>query len=478
MERHKMFIGGAWRHARAEISVINPSDGEVIATVPRGKAADVDMAVRAGHAALAGDWGQLDATSRGRLLLCLAELIRRDAEKLAELESSDVGKPLSQARADAAVCARYFEYYGAAADKVHGETIPLSQGFVAFTVWEPYGVTGHMVPWNYPMQMIGRSVAPALAMGNAIVLKPAEDASLTALALAALAQEAGFPAGSFNVVTGIGEEAGAALAAHPGIGHISFTGSTEVGSLVQSFAAKNAVPVTLELGGKSPQIVFADADFSTAASIIVRGITQNAGQTCSAGSRVLIEDHAYDEFTAILADRFRSVQVGAADQDLDLGPVINANQLHRIHSYLDLARRDGLSILAEGCFASNLPPGGFYVRPTLIGDVPPDHRLAQEEIFGPVLVAIRFRDEADALRIANGTPYGLVAGIWTNDIGRALRLARRVTSGQVFINNYGAGGGVELPFGGTKRSGHGREKGFVALYGYGSLKTIVIRHGA
>jgi len=478
MEQRRMFIGGAWHRAGAELPVVNPSDGQVFATVPRGDASDIDGAVQAGHAGLAGDWGRLDATARGRLLLRLADLIRRDAEKLARLESLDVGKPLSQARADAAVCARYFEYYGMAADKVHGETIPLPEGFLAITVWEPHGVTAHIVPWNYPMQMTGRSVAPALAMGNAIVLKPAEDTSLTALALAELAEEAGFPAGIFNVVTGLGEEAGAALTAHPGVGHVSFTGSTEVGTLVQAAAARNAVPVTLELGGKSPQVVFADADFDTAAGIIVRGITQNAGQTCSAGSRVLIQDEVYDQFTAVLAERFRTVRVGAADQDLDLGPVVNPNQRQRIMGYLDLARQDGLPILAEGSLCSNLPREGFYVRPTLIGDVPPDHRLAQEEIFGPVLVAIRFRDEADALRIANGTPYGLVAGIWTNDLGRALRLARRVTAGQVFINNYGAGGGVELPFGGTKHSGHGREKGLVALHGFGSLKTIVIRHGA
>ncbi|MDA8252942.1 MAG: aldehyde dehydrogenase family protein, partial [Rhodospirillales bacterium] len=270
---------------------------------------------------------------------------------------------------------------------------------------------------------------------------------------------------------------GAALAAHPGIGHVSFTGSTEVGGLVQAAAARNAVPVTLELGGKSPQIVFADAELEAAAATVVRAISQNAGQTCSAGSRVLIEDGLYDRFTDDLARRFRALRAGAASQDLDLGPVVNEAQQARIARYLDIARRDGLPILAEGEIGTNVPHGGFYVRPTLIGEVPPDHVLAQEEIFGPVLVAIRMRDEAEAIRIANGTPYGLVAGVWTRDIGRALRIARQVKSGQVFINNYGAGGGVELPFGGTKRSGHGREKGFEALYGFGSLKTIAIRHG-
>lgn len=478
MAAHQNYIGGLWTGSAATLPVINPSDGVPMAEIARGGAGEIDAAVRAGHEAMHGPWGKLDALSRGRLLLRLSELIRRDTEALAKAESEDVGKPLTLARNDAAVCARYFEYYGAAADKVHGDTIPFQRGFTVLTFYEPHGVTGHIVPWNYPLQMTGRSVAPSLAMGNAIVLKPAEDTSLTALMLARLAEEAGFPAGVFNVVTGLGEEAGAALSAHPGIGHVSFTGSREVGVLIQSAAARNTIPVTLELGGKSPQVVFADADAADAATTIVRGITQNAGQTCSAGSRVLIEDSIYGRFTDQLAEKFRALRVGSASQDLDLGPVVNANQKARIERYLDLARRDGLPILAEGQFSTNLPPGGFYVKPTLIGDVPPDHPLAQEEIFGPVLVAIRFRDEQDAVRIANGTPYGLAAGVWTSDVGRSLRLARAIESGQVFVNNYGAGGGVELPFGGTKGSGHGREKGFEALYAFGSLKTVTIRHGA
>ncbi len=478
MESQQQFIGGEWRTASEGIPVINPSDGTVMARIARGTAADVDDAVRAAQAARAGEWGSLDATARGRLLCRFADLIRRDAEAIARIESEDVGKPLTLARNDVAVCARYFEYYGTAADKVHGETIPFQPGFTVLTVWEPHGVTGHIVPWNYPLQMTGRSVAPALAMGNAILLKPAEDTSLSALALARLAEEAGFPRGAFNVVTGLGEEVGAALSAHPGIGHISFTGSNEVGAKIQAAAARNAVPVTLELGGKSPQIVFADAGLADAASTIVKAVTSNAGQTCTAGSRVLIEDGIYDDFTADLARRFQALKVGAAEQDLDLGPVVNAAQKLRIEGYLQVAERDGLSVLAQGSIGTNVPVGGFYVRPTLIGDVPPDHVLAQEEIFGPVLVAIRVKDEADAVRVANATPYGLCAGVWTGDVGRAFRVAHKVQSGQVFINNYGAGGGVELPFGGVKRSGHGREKGFEALYGCATLKTIVLRQGA
>jgi aldehyde dehydrogenase (NAD+) len=478
MNAHQHFIGGDWVGGGATIPVINPSDGQVMAEIARGGAAEIDRAVAAAEAAMAGEWGRLDAVSRGRLLLRLAELIRRDADALARLESEDVGKPLTLATNDVQVCARYFEYYGGAADKVHGDTIPFQNGFTVMTVYEPHGVVGVIVPWNYPLQMTGRSVAPALAMGNAVVLKPAEDTSLTALHLAKLAAEAGFPAGALNVVTGLGEEAGAALAQHPGIHHISFTGSREVGTLIQAAAARNTIPVTLELGGKSPQVVFADADLAEAGAVITKAIAQNAGQTCSAGSRVIVEDAIYDRFTADLAARFEALKVGAATQDLDLGPVVNAKQCARVQGYIDLARKDGLSILAEGGLGTNLPEAGFYVRPTLIGDVPPDHRLAQEEIFGPVLVAIRVRDEAEALAVANGTQYGLAAGIWTADLGRALRLSRGVKSGQVFINNYGAGGGVELPFGGVKGSGHGREKGFEALYGFGTLKTIAIKHGS
>ncbi|MCK1668932.1 aldehyde dehydrogenase family protein [Bradyrhizobium sp. 153] len=477
MDVHQHYIAGRWVASAKTLDVINPSDGTKIAEIARGGASEIDAAVAAAQAARKGPLGKLDAVSRGRLLLKLAELIRRDAEKLAKLESEDVGKPMTVALGDVAVCARYFEYYGAAADKVHGETIPFQNGFTVMTFYEPHGVTAHIVPWNYPLQMTGRSVAPSLAMGNAIVLKPAEDTSLSALALAKLAEEAGFPPGVFNVVTGLGEEAGAALSVHPGIGHVSFTGSREVGRLIQTAAARNTIPVTLELGGKSPQVVFADAPLEDAGATIVKGIVHNSGQTCSAGSRVLIQDDIYEEFTNQLAKRFKALRVGSASQDLDLGPVVNAAQQTRIEGYLETARRNGLQILAEGSFGTNLPSGGYYVKPTLIGNVPAEHALAQEEIFGPVLVALRFRDEEEALRIANGTPYGLVAGVWTSDLGRSLRLSRNIEAGQVFVNNYGAGGGVELPFGGVKGSGFGREKGFEALYGFGVLKTVTIRHG-
>ncbi len=477
--RKDILIGGDWLAPATHetIAVINPSDGQTIGEIARSGSADIDAAVKAARAALEGPWGRLPAVERGRLLMKLSGAVADQHDALSLAEAADTGKPLRQARADITALSRYFEFYAGACDKVHGETLPYLDGYTVMTFREPFGVTGHIIPWNYPAQILGRSVGAALAMGNACVVKPAEDASLSTLMVGQLALDVGFPPGAFNIVPGYGEEAGAALAGHPDIDHISFTGSPEIGTLVQIAAAKHHRPVTLELGGKSPQLVFADADQEAALPFIVGGIVQNAGQTCSAGSRVLVQAQIYDRFVDAVAQRFKGLRVGASDMDLDVGPVISAAQKTRVNSYLDLARRDGLEFLGEGSIAPNAPPDGFYVTPTVIGDVPPDHRLAQEEIFGPVLVAMRFRDEAEALHLANATPYGLVAGIWTNDGGRQLRLAKALKSGQVFINNFGAGGGVELPFGGVKRSGHGREKGFEALFHFSALKTVAIKHG-
>ncbi|MBL0299097.1 MAG: aldehyde dehydrogenase family protein [Betaproteobacteria bacterium] len=473
-----LFIAGRWQAAAGggTLPLTNPSDGSLLAQIARGQAADVDAAVAAAQAALQGDWGALTAAERGRLLLKMSALVLAQADELARLEALDVGKPLKQGRADAVALARYLEFYGGAADKVHGETIPFANGYTAFTLREPHGVTAHIVPWNYPMQIIGRSVGAALAMGNACVLKPAEEACLTALAFARIAQAAGLPAGALNVVPGLGEEAGAALSAHPGVRHVSFTGSVAVGALIQAAAAKNAVPVTLELGGKSPQLVFADADLEAALPFLVNAGIQNAGQTCSAASRILVQRPVFDTVVQRMAERYRALRVGPALDDPDVGPVISSRQQEIVEGYLALVRDSGLHIAAQAPLPPGLPSGGCWVRPTLVADVNPAHRLAQEEIFGPVQALIPFDDEAEALAIANGTPYGLVAGVWTRDGSRALRLARRLQCGQVFVNNYGAGGGIELPFGGVKHSGHGREKGFEALYGFSSLKTVAIKH--
>ncbi len=474
---HLCFIAGQWRPAQegATLPLTNPSDGSEICHIARGQSADIDAAVAAAQAAQEGAWGETSATERGRILTRLGQVISQNVDRLAALEVMDVGKPLTQARADAVALARYCEFYGGAADKITGDTIPYMNGYTVFTLREPFGVTGHIVPWNYPMQIIGRSVGAALAMGNSCVLKPAEEACLTALAFAHLAAEAGLPAGALNVVPGLGAEAGAALSGHAGVQHISFTGSVATGALVQAAAAKNVVPVTLELGGKSPQIVFADADLDAALPFLVNAGIQNGGQTCSAASRILVERPVYEAVKARMAAAYADLTVGPAAEDLRLGPLISTRQKEIVEGFL--AKGADLEIAGQGRISANAPATGAYVRPTLFADVPPDHPLAQQEIFGPVQVLIPFETEAEAVRIANSTDYGLVAALWTRDGARQLRLAKRLKAGQVFFNTYGAGGGVELPFGGIGKSGHGREKGFEALYGFSQLKTIAAHHG-
>ena len=475
-----VFINNRWRpsHSDKTVPVVAPADGQAFASIAAGNAQDIDDAVAAARAALeTGAWRRLTATERGRLLLKLSALIDAHAEELAQLESRDTGKPIRQGRADVVAVSRYFEYYGGAADKVHGDTIPFLDGYLVNTLYEPLGVTAHIIPWNYPGQMFGRTVAAALAMGNATVIKPAEEACMVPLRLAELAAEAGFPEGAINVVPGLGEEAGAALANHRGIDFISFTGSPEVGTLIQIAAAKNHIGCTLELGGKSPQIVFADADLDAAVQSVALAIVQNAGQTCSAGSRVLVDRTIWDRFMADLTLRFEQIRAGTPDMDLDLGPVISAGQKTRIGAMLARAEKDGARILAQGKIATNAPVDGYFVAPTIYHEVNPLSELAQQEVFGPILAAMPFDSEEEAIALANGTDFGLVAGVWSGDCGRAIRVARKVRAGQLFVNGYGAGGGIELPFGGMKKSGHGREKGFEALYEFGAMKTLVIKHG-
>ncbi len=473
----QVFIAGRWQAPSTgeTLPIQDPSTGQEIGRIARGGKDDIDAAVMAAQTALDGAWGALTAAERGRLLAKLATLVSQHADALAEMEATDVGKPLTQAKSDVTALARYCEFYAGAADKVMGQTIPFQQGFTVYTLREPIGVTGHIVPWNYPMQIIGRSLGAALTMGNACVLKPAEEACLTALAFADLARQAGFPDGAINVVPGLGAEAGAALTSHTGINHVSFTGSVATGRLVQAAAAQNVVPVTLELGGKSPQVVFADADLDAALPFLVNAGLQNAGQTCSASSRILVERSRFDEVADRMAGVYRAKTAAPAMADRDLGPLISARQKDIVSGYLDLAGQG--QRIAEGQIAADAPDHGHYIAPALLAGVAPEDRLAQEEIFGPVQVLIPFDDEDHAATIANGTPYGLVASVWSSDGGRQMRLAKRLHAGQVFLNNYGAAGGVELPFGGTGLSGHGREKGFEALYAFSSLKTVAAHHG-
>ena len=457
--------------------VFDPSTGERLAIVAKATKADVDRAVKSAQAAMDSKaWGGLAPAERGRIMWRIAGAIRERAEELATLESRDNGKPLRQARTDVQVAARYFEFFAGIADKIMGNTIPLGPGFLDYTVREPIGVSAQIVPWNYPIQIGARGVAPALAAGCAVVLKPSSEAPMTALRLGEIGLACGLPPGALNVVPGTGSEAGTALASHPGINQLTFTGSVDVGVQVAKMAAENVVPVVMELGGKSPNVVFADADLELAAAGVSNAIFQNAGQTCSAGSRLLVERGAHAAFVDRLASRSKAMKVGPGVSDPDMGPIISRRQLETIEKYVAIGKQEGATVAAGGGRPS-VPglPGGYYFEPTLLDSVKPDMRVAQEEIFGPVLAIIDFDDIEEAATLANRSDYGLVAGIWTRDINKAMTLAARIKAGQVYINTYGAGGGVELPFGGYKKSGYGREKGLESLASYTQVKNVCIK---
>lgn len=479
IESYAQLIDGKQVQAESgeSLPMIDPCSGEPFARIPAGATEDIDRAVRAAQAALDGAWGKTAPVERSRIMQRWARLIMDHFEELAALESRDTGKPLTAGRADITATARYFEFYAGAADKLHGQVIPYLDGYSVNVLRVPHGVTGHIIPWNYPAQQYARTVAAAIAVGNAAVVKPSEDACLSTIKISQLGVEAGLPAGALNVVTGLGETAGAALSAHSGINFISFTGSPQVGTLVQQSAARNHVGCTLELGGKSPQLVFADADLDKALPVVVKAIIQHAGQTCSAGSRVLVEQSIYDEFVGKVAEAFSKLRVGTPEMDLDCGPLMNPTQRDKVVGFTKDAIDSGIPLLAEGTLADGLNPNGYWVKPALFGNVPRDHELACEEVFGPVLSAIPFKDEDDAVELANATDYGLVGSVWSSNGDRQQRVAKRMDCGQVFINNFGAGGGVELPFGGMKKSGHGREKGFLALEHMTTTKTIVHFHG-
>ncbi|NHM31335.1 aldehyde dehydrogenase family protein [Neobacillus terrae] len=474
------YIGGEWIIPNKErlIEVKNPGDGSTLAFVPRGDKEEIDLAVNAAKKAFhSQEWKKFSPYNRGKILYQAAEIIRENREELAKLETLDVGKPLTQSAVDVEIAARYFEYYAGVADKIFGETIPVEPGIIDYTVREPIGIVGHIIPWNYPLQIASRSISVSIATGNAAVLKPAEDTPLTTLKLVELIEPLGLPKGIVNVVTGYGHEAGAALSGHPDINHITFTGSVETGKRVMESAAQNIVPVTLELGGKSPNIVFADCNEEQALKWVLKSIVQNSGQTCSAGSRLVIEKSIKENFIRKLAAAMEELSIGLGIDNHDLGPVLSKKQFDRIQSFIDLARKDGIRILTggdrrlvEGCGL------GYYFEPTILDNVPVSHYLAQEEIFGPVLTVTTFQTEEEAIEIANGTPYGLVAGVWTENVGIAHRVASQLQCGQVFINHYGAGGGIAQPFGGYKKSGFGREKGLEALQNYTQVKNVALKY--
>src|SRR5690554_6537024 len=394
-------IGGAWVDTRDTLEVEAPARGEALTRIARCRSEEVDEAVAAAGSAFSGrlgGWSAWSARRRSEWLLAFATAIEADREGLAALECADTGKPMTQARGDIAACARYFRFYGGAADKLHGETIPFDNDFAVMTLREPYGVCAQIIPWNYPAQIFGRCVAAALAAGNTVVLKPAEDACLSSLRLVQLACEQGLPPGVLNVVPGLGSEAGAALAAHPDIDHLSFTGSPATGAHVAQAAAVHHVPVTMELGGKSPQIVFADADRDAALEAVVRGIIQNAGQTCSAGSRLLVEESCANGVVEQLIERFSALRCDAGEADADCGPLINARQKAKLEACLAAAVEDGISVAAKGELATSAPAGGHFVVPQILTNIPAGHNVLQEELFGPVLAVQTFADEAEADR--------------------------------------------------------------------------------
>ena len=471
------YIDGGWVPATGgeRMESFDPSTSKAFASFSAGNAQDVDRAVAAARRALSGPWRRTTPAERGRILARSAALIRAHATQLAVVECVDAGKRLAEARGDVASAARTFEYYAGACDKLQGYTIPLDADHLAYTVMEPVGVCAQVVPWNYPLATLARGLAPALAAGCTVVAKPAETTPFTALLLAELLTEAGLPPGVCNVVTGTGAQAGAALVAHPQVDHITFTGSVPTGMAVMGAAASNVTHVLLELGGKSPVVVMADADVAQAVDGVFGAIFENAGQICSAGSRLVVARPLHAQMVEALAVRAHALSLGHALTDPGLGPVNSAEQLARIAGHVDRARQRGVQVVTGGRPTTDPASGhGWFFEPTLLDGVAPDDPAVQQEIFGPVLCVQVFDDAEEALVLANGTDFALAAGVYTRDFAMAHRMARDLDAGQVYINEYFAGG-IEVPFGGNRRSGFGREKGLEALRNYCRVKSVAAR---
>ena len=462
-------LSGRW------FETLNPATGEVLAKVAEAGVEDVDAAVRSSRAAFDGAWSHMKASERGALLLKLADLIRRDEDELVRLESLDSGKPVSAIRRqDLPAVIDTLTYYAGMADKINGQVIPTRPDALTYTVREPLGVVGAIIPWNFPLMIGMWKIAPALACGCTVVLKPAEVTPLTALKIGELALEAGFPAGVLNVVPGFGKVAGQALVDHPDVDKVTFTGSPVVGRQILQGAAGNLKRVTLELGGKSANIVFPDADIDAAVKAAASGIFFNTGQVCSAGSRILAHESIYDEVVERLAARARSIRIGdPLEASTAMGPVVSEVQMKRVLGYIDVGRDEGASIVAGGARHGDT---GYFIEPTVFAGVRHEMRISQEEIFGPVAAVIPFKDDEDAIRAANGTVYSLAAGVWTGDIGRAHRFTRRLKAGTVWVNTYGPTD-IRLPWGGSRDSGFGREHGEAAIDNFTEPKAVWINTG-
>lgn len=474
----KLLIGGQWVSAVSgkTFETFNPATGEAIATVAEGDKADVDKAVAAAKKALEGPWSKFSPAEREKMMHRAADLIEKHAEELAQLETLDNGKTLRESKnGDLPLCVGLMRYFAGWPTKIHGETIPVSvpyypgAKFLHYTVREPIGVVAAIIPWNFPLLMAVERVAPALACGNTLVLKPAEQTPLSALRLGELLLEAGIPEGVVNIVPGFGPTAGAALAAHPDVDKLTFTGSTEVGREIVKASAGNLKKLSLELGGKSPNIVFADADLDAAAKGLFMGIFYNQGQCCSAGSRVFIERSKYDELVAALAERAKTVRQGPGwDSKTQMGPLISEEQKSRVLSYIASGKKEGAKLLCGGEAGEGK---GYFVKPTVFADVKDQMKIAQEEIFGPVVAVMPFDSAEEVVSRANNTAYGLVAGVWTKDIKRAHRMAQGLKAGTVWINCYHFVDAA-APWGGYKQSGYGREKSQYAIDLYTQLKSI------
>jgi aldehyde dehydrogenase (NAD+) len=469
------FIGGRFRvdEKTSFLQEFDPRTGTESYRIKRGSAEDVEQAVANAQQALSA-WRGKRPLDRGRILIRIGVALRERLEAFAKAEQCETGKPLNQTLGDLEAAAQYFEFYGGLAAGVEGDLIDLGDGKLCYTRREPYGTVGIILPWNAPLNQAGRSIAPGLAVGNTMVVKPSKFTSVSLLMLAEMAVNLGLPPGVLNVVTGSGPEVGTPLVAHPSISKVFFTGSVPVGKRIAHTAADRVIPVTLELGGKSPNLVFADSDFDAAVDGVISGFTSNAGQACIAGTRCLVDRAIHDRFVEALGERVGRLSVGP-QRDAVIGPMITRGQFDTVQDYFKVAKEDGTRLVTGGAVAEGPERvGGWFVEPTVYADVCSDMRIAREEIFGPVLVVIPFTDEAEAIRIANDSEFGLAAGIWSRDLSRAHRVAALLESGQVFINQYPATS-VETPFGGYKTSGIGREKGRIALNDYTQVKTVVTK---